>query len=76
VPDERTPDPRLAEWGMRLRRIREEAGLSIEALAHDAGVAPRQLIRVEHGTASPTVTWVLRVADALGVSPAVFFEPD
>jgi transcriptional regulator with XRE-family HTH domain len=53
VPDERTPDPRLAEWGMRLRRIREEAGLSIEALAHDAGVA-----------------------DALGVSPAVFFEPD
>ena len=50
--------------------------MSLDTLANAAGVAPRQLIRVEHGTASPSVTWVMRVADALGVPPARLFDGD
>ncbi|HWC35947.1 MAG TPA: helix-turn-helix transcriptional regulator [Mycobacteriales bacterium] len=59
---------------MRLRRLREAQGLSIETLAEKAGVSARQLIRVEHGTTSATVTWVLMIAEALGVHPADLFR--
>ena len=66
-------DPRLQAFGMRLRRTREAAGLSIDDLAHRAGLSPRQVIRVEHGRASPSVLWILDIADALDVDPAVLF---
>jgi transcriptional regulator with XRE-family HTH domain len=59
---------------MRLRRLREAQGISIETLAQKAGVSARQLIRVEHGTPSPTVTWVLTIATALDVHPAELFR--
>lgn len=67
------PDPRLVEWGLRLRRHREARGLSIDELAHAAGVSGRQLIRVEHGRASPSVLWILDIAETLGVHPAELF---
>lgn len=47
--------------------------MSIDAFAHAAGVAPRQLIRVEHGKASPSVLWILDIARALGIPPGDLF---
>jgi len=75
MPEREGPaDPRLQVWGMRLRKLREFRGLSIDDLAHAAGLSPRQLIRVEHGRASPSVLWVLDIADALGVEPCDLFS--
>lgn len=71
---ERQPDPRLIEWGMRLRRHREAKSMSIDMLADLAGVAARQLIRVEHGKASPSVLWILDIASALDVAPSELFR--
>jgi transcriptional regulator with XRE-family HTH domain len=59
---------------MRLRRHREARGLSIDALADAAGVASRQLIRVEHGKASASVLWILDVARALDLDPGELFH--
>lgn len=68
-----TPDPRLRQFGSRLRQERENAGLTLEELAERAGVSVRQLARVEAGRASPSLLWLLGVADGLGVDPRSLF---
>ncbi len=67
-------DERLTTWGMRLRRLREHRGLSIDELANAGNLSSRQLIRVEHGKASPSVLWILDVAAALQVEPSELFR--
>jgi transcriptional regulator with XRE-family HTH domain len=74
VPVQRLPDERLRAFGLRLRQIRESKGLSRDELAHAAGVAARQLTRVEHGNASPSVTWLLDVCVALDLHPGELFS--
>jgi transcriptional regulator with XRE-family HTH domain len=73
VPVQRLPDERLRAFGLHLRQIRESKGLSRDDLAHSAGVAARQLMRVEHGTASPSVTWLFDVCAALDIPPGDLF---
>jgi transcriptional regulator with XRE-family HTH domain len=63
-------DPRLRRFGARLRELREQQGLTIEALADQAGVGARQIARVEAGRASPSLLWLLDVATGLGLEPA------
>jgi len=74
VADREQRDERLVTWGMRLRRLREARGLSIDELANAGHLSARQLIRVEHGKASPSVLWILDVAGALGVDPTELFR--
>jgi transcriptional regulator with XRE-family HTH domain len=60
-----TPDPALAAT---LRRMREERGISREALAVSAGVTASALARIELAQTTPGWDTVRRVAGALGVS--------
>jgi transcriptional regulator with XRE-family HTH domain len=63
-------DPRLRLLGSHLRKLREEAGLSAEELAHRAQVGVRQIARVESGRASPSLIWLYAIAEGLDVEPS------
>jgi transcriptional regulator with XRE-family HTH domain len=62
-----------ATIGPRLRHIRLEMGLTVEALAAAAGLDKGFLSRLERGTKRPSVETVLRLSAALGVSIGQLF---
>ena len=61
------PDPVLA--GV-LRRLREDRGLTMEALAFKSGVSISSLGRIELGRTSAAWATVMQIADALDLSMA------
>lgn len=46
-------DPRLAEFGRRLRQVREELGVSRSVVAREVGIAENTLYRYEKGHSRP-----------------------
>lgn len=52
-----------------LRRLRSQLDLTQEELAHRAGLSTRYVSKIETGKASPTVTALGQLAEALGVKP-------
>ena len=61
------PQPAL---GKAIRQLREEKGLTQEAVAHDAGVTTATLGVIERGLSNPTWATVNGLAEALDVSMA------
>lgn len=61
-------DALLAELGRRLARHRLDRNLTQEALAREAGVSGRTLIRVEGGQSTQAVN-LMRILRALGLTP-------
>jgi transcriptional regulator with XRE-family HTH domain len=71
VPPARRSRPRSPEHaalGDAIRRLREQRGLTIEALADLAGTDLTQLGGVERGTRNATYEYLLRIAKALDAS--------
>jgi len=60
----------VAVMGRNVRRLREEAGLSQEQLAFEAGMKRSYVSDLERGTRNPTVRALGRLAAALKVEPA------
>lgn len=60
--------------GRNIRRLREEAGLSQEQLAFDAGMKRSYLSDMERGVRNPTVRALGRLAEALKVKPGLLLE--
>ena len=61
-------------FGSNVRRFREDLGMTQENLA-DASELDRSYIGgVERGERNPTLTAILRLAQALGIPPAYLFE--
>ena len=63
-----SPTPR--QMGQRIRRLREERGLSQAALAAKAKITREYVNKLEAGRYDPTLGVVQRLAKALGVSLA------
>lgn len=61
--------------GDNVRRIRISAGLSQEDLAARIGVEQGYVSRLEAGSRNPTIVTIWHAAEALGVRPALLFEP-
>jgi transcriptional regulator with XRE-family HTH domain len=61
------PDQTLAS---ELRRLRAERGLTQEALAFRSNVTVSALARIERGLSNPTWTTLVRIANALDITPA------
>ena len=59
--------PILEHVAGNLRRLRQEAGLSQEALAGRAGVSRRMLVNIERGDANVSLATLDRLAAALAV---------
>ena len=52
-----------------MRRLRKAQGLSQEALAHEAGMSMRYLAGLERGEENPSLLFLVKLAEALGVEP-------
>lgn len=60
--------------GRALREQREAAGLSLRMLAARSGISTSMISDIERGAKSPTVTTVVHLAQALGVSAATLVD--
>jgi transcriptional regulator with XRE-family HTH domain len=62
--------------GERLRDLREARNISMRTLAARSGLSANALSMIERGKASPSVSTLYKLADALGVSITSFFATD
>lgn len=56
-------------FGENLRQLREENGLTQQALAEMISISHQSISKWELGTSYPQVIWLYRIADVLGVNP-------
>lgn len=63
-------DQRLLRLGNGIRTLREELGLSQEALADAAGIDRSHMSRIERGKRNVSFLNICRIADALGRQPS------
>jgi len=61
--------PALSLVGAKMRKIRLKKDISIEYLANTSGMDYSQLARMELGQVNFTISYLFRVAEALGVTP-------
>ena len=57
--------------GEELRKARQQAGLTQETLAFEAGVDRTYISQLEHDKKSPTLDVLFRISDALGIKASV-----
>jgi transcriptional regulator with XRE-family HTH domain len=62
--------------GGRIRLQRTSRGLSVRALAQNAGITAGALSQIENGRNSPTVTTLKKVLAAMGLTLGEFFGQD
>jgi transcriptional regulator with XRE-family HTH domain len=62
--------------GERLRELREARNISMRTLAVRSGLSANALSMIERGKASPSVSTLYKLADALGISITTFFATD
>jgi transcriptional regulator with XRE-family HTH domain len=67
-------DPRQA-FGKRLRELRLKAGFSQEELAAKVDLHWTYVGGIERGERNPGLVNIMRLAKALGATPAALFEP-
>jgi transcriptional regulator with XRE-family HTH domain len=60
--------------GRAVKQHREAAGFSLRELAARSGISSSMISDIERGAKSPTVTTVVRIAQALGVSAASLID--
>ena len=64
----------LAALGRALRRHRERVGLSQEQFAFEAELDRTYVSGIERGVRNPTVGTLLRLTQALGVTPSALLK--
>jgi transcriptional regulator with XRE-family HTH domain len=69
------PEALSVNVGVRLRELREARGASMRALAARSGLSANALSMIERGRASPSVSTLYKLADALAVPVTEFFAP-
>jgi transcriptional regulator with XRE-family HTH domain len=74
VPGSRSPNDIDRHVGQKLRKLRQEAGLTLQDLAEQIGVSHQQLQKYETGANRLSVGMLPGVAEALGVDIMEFFE--
>jgi transcriptional regulator with XRE-family HTH domain len=62
-------------FGENVRRVRKERGMSLEALAHEVGLAYSYMGQIERGQRNPTLDVVERIAEVLSVQPLMLLTP-
>jgi transcriptional regulator with XRE-family HTH domain len=63
-------------FGKRLRKMREDSGLTLAQLAQMSGLHPQTLVKFERGEREPQWSSVIALARALGVGPEEFLPPE
>ena len=57
----------LREFGKNLKKLRTERGFSTRKFAIEADISTSSLARLESGSTNPSLTTLLKLADALRV---------
>ena len=71
----RTPNKEaLKAFGMKLRELRKDKGLTQETLSYLADIELSTLNRIELGKAGTSLTNVFAICEALGVHPKQLFD--
>jgi transcriptional regulator with XRE-family HTH domain len=60
--------------GARIRRARQDSGLSLRALAREIGVSASLVSQIETGKSQPSVSTLYAITTALGISVESLFE--
>ena len=66
-------EPAKLQLGRIVRERREQAGLSLNALAAESGVSTGLLSQLERGSGNPSYNTLIKLAHALGVRVGDFF---
>ncbi len=61
-------------FGLRLREMREERGISQDTLSRVTGIHDTAIGRFERGAREPRLTTIMRLARGLGVRPGVLVD--
>ena len=64
---------RLA-FGMQVKKLRLAKGYSMRGFANEADIEYSQVVRIENGIISPTITTVHKIAETLNVSFKELFD--
>lgn len=64
----------LGDLGKKIRKLRQEQQLSIQKLAHKAGLSPASVYKIEIGAMTPSVVNLLKIAKSLGKKVSFFIE--
>ena len=68
-------DEILRLFGERLRELRTERNLSQESLAELAGLDRNYIGQIERAERNVALVNIVKIAKALQIEPAVFFQP-
>src|SRR6185369_14640770 len=66
----------LATLGQRMRHFRTAAGLTLEQLGSDVGIAASQLSLMENGKREPRLSLLAAIAERVGVTVPELLEPE
>ncbi len=69
-----SPTARQDPLGAAVRRLRQERGMTQEAMALKAHVTLSALSRIERGVASPAYSTLMKLADALEIPLSELFN--
>jgi transcriptional regulator with XRE-family HTH domain len=61
-------------FGVRLKALREEHGISQDKLADETNIHPTAIGRMERGKREPRLTTILKLARGLGVKPGELLD--
>jgi transcriptional regulator with XRE-family HTH domain len=62
--------------GTQIRKLRTEKGVKISEMSEMTGLSPSLISQVERDLASPSIGSIKKIADALGVPLAAFFNDE
>lgn len=67
-------EPNWTAFGIAVRRLRLEAGLTQEALAHEIGISSNYLSDIERGRRNITINLLFELANGLRVTAGELFD--
>ncbi len=65
-------DPRIP-FGLRIRKLRQQKGLTLEKVSELSGLHATYLGEVERGIRNPALVSIVKIARGLNVTPARLF---
>lgn len=61
-------------FGLKMKKLRKEKGLPLDALAQETGLSPEFLSKIEEEKVSPSVSNIIQISKALSVDSGSFLS--
>lgn len=67
---------RYLNMGMKMRRIRNDRGITQEMIARSVGIAPAYYGQLERATKVPSLQTLFKISDVLNINPALLVNEE